>query len=317
MTDSLKVEALSCHNLLAPYGWTLTQATNWVVHHVLPRRDLPPVEKLVEQFLSDRSRRLKPKSLPELSSRLRRFGKHFVGRQVHELTVADMRNWMEGLFNRSLSAQSVIHEARKASAFFNWCVKNEFCERNMARLLELPRVIKVHDVVFLSVDESRRLLAAARDLQVLPWMVLGLYCGLRPDEIERQRAEYIHLDDRFIAVLPKVSRYFSQRRFIELDQEEFGLCVEEWLAHSRPQDPIAPRNLKDIRTRLSEMAGIEWTYDVLRHTAATYHYALYHDAARTAAMLGHADTRMLANHYRGLTTQAEAKKFFDLRPLTL
>jgi len=68
------------------------------------------------------------------------------------------------------------------------------------------------------------------------------------------------------------------------------------------------RFAKKVRPEL----GYEWTQDILRHTAATYMVkVMSFDAAEQ--ILGH-DRRTLLNHYRGLTTEAEAKKFYALRP---
>ena len=52
----------------------------------------------------------------------------------------------------------------------------------------------------------------------------------------------------------------------------------------------------------------------MRHTAATFHYALSRDEQATCALLGHTSPVMLRTHYKGLTTESEAKKFYALQP---
>ncbi len=66
--------------------------------------------------------------------------------------------------------------------------------------------------------------------------------------------------------------------------------------------------------RFRDRLGFQWIQDGLRHTAATYHHALTGDIIKTAALLGDHDIRTLDMHYRGLTSRAEAERFFALRP---
>ena len=51
----------------------------------------------------------------------------------------------------------------------------------------------------------------------------------------------------------------------------------------------------------------------MRHTAATYSYAVTQDAVRVSAMLGNSPD-VLHRHYRGLATKADGERFFRLRP---
>jgi integrase len=69
--------------------------------------------------------------------------------------------------------------------------------------------------------------------------------------------------------------------------------------------------------RLHEMvaaAGHVWPANGLRHSFATYHSAMFGDWARLQSILGHKDAGTLHQHYRGLATRAEARKFWALRP---
>jgi len=59
----------------------------------------------------------------------------------------------------------------------------------------------------------------------------------------------------------------------------------------------------------------KWPQDCLRHSFATYAVALTNNPGQVAIWLGHnGNPTMLYRHYRGLTTKAEADKFFALRP---
>ncbi len=55
--------------------------------------------------------------------------------------------------------------------------------------------------------------------------------------------------------------------------------------------------------------------DALRHTFASYAVALTSDPGRVAIWLGHeGNPTMLHRHYRGIATEADARRFFALMP---
>ena len=67
-------------------------------------------------------------------------------------------------------------------------------------------------------------------------------------------------------------------------------------------------------TQKEKAAGItleRWPKNALRHTAASYHYALTQDAVRVSAMLGNSPD-VLHRHYRGLVSRQDAERFFAL-----
>jgi hypothetical protein len=51
----------------------------------------------------------------------------------------------------------------------------------------------------------------------------------------------------------------------------------------------------------------------LRHGFVTYHFALHQNENLTAAQAGNSPA-MIHAHYKGLATEAEAKKWFNVRP---
>jgi len=54
-------------------------------------------------------------------------------------------------------------------------------------------------------------------------------------------------------------------------------------------------------------------YNAGRHAFASYAY-LKHGAETTARWLGHSDSDLLLTTYKGLVTQSEADKFWDIMP---
>jgi len=54
----------------------------------------------------------------------------------------------------------------------------------------------------------------------------------------------------------------------------------------------------------------------MRHSFGTYHFALHGDSMKTSIEMGHkTGDDVLFEHYRSLATHADAKAYFDIRPL--
>ena len=81
--------------------------------------------------------------------------------------------------------------------------------------------------------------------------------------------------------------------------------------------PIVPSGFRKRFEQVRAAAGIEeWPVNAMRHGVGSYHYAMYKDAAKTAAFLGHAKDGVLFRHYRALTRKKDAEQFYSLLPET-
>ena len=57
-----------------------------------------------------------------------------------------------------------------------------------------------------------------------------------------------------------------------------------------------------------------WPHDAMRHSYASYHFAMYRDAGLTAKNLGHPNTTLFKNDYNGAVTKEQAKAFWAILP---
>jgi integrase len=123
-------------------------------------------------------------------------------------------------------------------------------------------------------------------------------------------------DDKLVKVenhkLGKKTRS-ARYRYVAMSQNLIA-----WLQPYRHwEGPIWPATCwesmhKEARTK----AGVydSWGHDVLRHTFASYLFALKQDAAYTASQMGHESATMIFRHYRRLTKPAEAVEFWNIYP---
>ena len=100
--------------------------------------------------------------------------------------------------------------------------------------------------------------AAADDLELLPFLVLGLFCGVRSDgELQKLQWSDIDLNDKIVTIRPEVSKT-KRRRFVDLSNN-----AKAWLqlfiqrAGIR-QGPIVKCNYSELRTHRTENRGGCW-----------------------------------------------------------
>lgn len=319
-----RVEAAQCIQKLTPFDATLTEATDYYVKHVLSYRSAPPVSEIVEKVLEDaRANGRRPKTIEDVRYRLGRFSESFGKQRLSEISVEDLQGWANGL---GLSPRSRRHFLTKISQLYRFAEKRGWCQKNLVEHLSRPDV-EDGEPQFLTVEQCVRLLNCAGKHDLLPYVVLGLFCGIRVNEMKRLVWDKVKLSERVIIIDGTVAKTKS-RRVVELNDTALAwlaLCVQRF---GPVIDPTNFRKRLDAlvrgarfgrpgsETKKEKAAGIKlepWPENALRHTCATYSYALTQDAVRVSAMLGNSPD-VLHRHYRGLTTKSDAERFFALRP---
>ena len=151
--------------------------------------------------------------------------------------------------------------------------------------------------------------------EILPYIAIGLFAGLRRAEIERLDWSEIDFDSGHIEVTAEKSKSKIANRFVTMQPN-----LREWLMPLRklkgsvtPQETFVFRQLFD---QAREAAGFdEWPDNALRHSFASYHVAHFKDAKALALEMGHIDSGMLFNHYRALVKPKEADRYWRIRPV--
>jgi integrase len=320
----LRVEAVECAELLQPYNSTIREACRFYVEHVLKYRNAPTVAEIVDRLIADAvAAGRREKTTTDLRYRLGSFAKRFGKRKLTEITLQELQAWSN---DPTLSARSRRHMLTKLSQLYRYSEKRGWCEKNIAAYVARPDVPD-GEPGFLSVEQCARLLERAPDHDLLAYVALSLYAGIRVAELRRLTWEKVKLGEGVIIIDGTVAKTKS-RRIVDLND-----TARAWLTicGRRTGQVVDPTNFRKrndamlraagfgrpgTETKKERAAGVKlepWPDNAMRHTAATYTYALTQDAVRVAAMLGHSPD-VLHRHYRGLATKADAQRFFALRP---
>lgn len=211
--------------------------------------------------------------------------------------------------NPRLSAKSRNAELKLLSAFFSWCKARGYCAENPTREIEFRKEVETA-IGILAPNELRRLLENA-DPQLLAYVAIGAFAGIRKAELHRLDWSEIDLHDGFIEVTAAKSKT-ANRRLVKIQP-----CLDAWLRPiARESGPVVA--ISDLWLRMKHLrakAGfVEWPQNALRHSFASYHLAHFKNAAELALEMGHAGTNMIFKHYRQVVRAGDAAEYWSILP---
>ena len=290
--------------------FSLEAALSFFEAHLNLRRRSVNMIAAYDEFVETRRKEGVSKvHLRDFQYRLERFAKKHAKQLVAEITTSDIDSWIFGLKN---APQSKDKHRRLLHNFFEYCTGRGYTDENpVARAAKIKVIRKPPGI--LSPSDTAALLAAASD-DIIPALAIGFFAGLRTAEIERLDWREIDLKRGFIEITAAKAKS-SQRRLVEI-QPNLRSWLEPLAKLSGPVRLSEMRN-KDRLNLARASAGIAWPANACRHSFASYHLALYQDAAKTALQLGHTNTAVLFQHYRELATPDEAKAYFAITPQAL
>src|ERR1039458_5329385 len=304
--------AAKCVEKLSPHGATLDEAVDHYVDHVLKYRNVPTVAKIVAKLLADsEANHRRERTVKDLRHRLGVFVKTFGNRRLAEITRDELKDWLQ---DPTLGARSRINYAVKTSQLYNFAIVNGWCEFNVAASIPRPDAEDSEPDIF-TVAQAARLLEHADQYDLLAYVAIGLFVGLRSAELLRLDWSAVKLAERSIIIGAQVAKKRS-RRVVEIND-----ALAAWLPGcAKTKGPVVPldsnRTLYARLAKLAKAAGLDhWPDNGLRHSCASYNLALTGDAVRVAYQLGNS-ADMIHRHYKALVTKADAERFFALRPST-
>jgi integrase len=307
---ALRVMAQECKEALTAYGKTIKDATEFFIAHLKASAKSCTAVQLVKELVAAKEHDgASARHVSDLRSRLNIFANKFDGQPVATITSREIDDWLRSL---PVSPVTRNHYRRLIVLAFNFAVKRGYATDNPADKTDKAKEPS-GDVGILSVSEAARLLECATP-EVLPYIALGLFAGLRRAEIQRLDWAEVDFGSGLIKVKAEKSKT-AQKRFVTIQPN-----LKEWLLPVRKhRGRIAAENF-EFRKQLDDAraaAGItEWPDNALRHSFASYHLAHFKNAAATAMECGHHDSRITYRHYRELVTPKEAERFWNIRPAT-
>jgi integrase len=315
-----KRELFAIHERAREKGYELWDVAR-LHERQLEQQRVPGIEigNAVKRCLEDKEAEgVSPRSLQSLRSVLLRFASRHEGKLMDELDAADATTFVDTL---GVSLRTRLGYLTDLRTIFSWGVQKGHIEVNPVvaampgratrkRIMLAKRSRRKEQV--LSVEECEKLIrwVEMNDPGLLVYPVLCLLAGLRP-ELEATGIDWADVMLEHITVDASIAKD-AETRIIE----PLTPNLVEWIRAIRDssKSPLPLRNLRRRWERAREVLGRDWPHDAMRHSYASYHFAMYRDAGLTAKNLGHPSPTLLRKDYNNAVTRAEAERFWSIAP---
>jgi integrase len=315
LTPARIAEAAEAYRLLEPIKVELLAAVRGYISLHKQRTESIPFLEACNLYISAKSSK-DPRHLKGLRNTRDRFP------LLHDKLLSDIDHRALELLVNEVPAGGRNLIIRHLRSFWNFAIRKGYATVNPADRLDFVET-KRKEVEVIEPDAVTRMLeqALAEDLQLVPFLTIGFFTGIRPEELSQLNWNDIDLASKEITVRSSVSKT-GTRRFPPLSDNALVWLEAYRQAGGRMEGPII--NLKEDalyahRQKNRSAAGVtDWPHDAMRHSFASYWLVKQKDVNRLREILGHeGNTRTLWRHYYRGASKTEAEKFWNIHPSRL
>jgi len=291
---------------LAKFGKTIADAIEFYLPHLqASTRSCTFAELLAELLPAKAKDGASAVYITDLRCRLGQFKNSFGDRLVSEITSGEIDDWLRDL---NVSPVTRNNSRRVIRTAFSFAVARNYCVGNPAAKTAKAKEIE-GTVGILPVAETARLLEAA-DAELVPFIAIGAFAGLRRAELERLDWSEVDFESGLITV-QAIKAKSARRRFVKI-RPNLASWLSPYTAH---RGMVTPNNCRKMLEATRVTAKIKhWPSNALRHSFASYHLAHFNDAAALALELGHTNAGLVFQHYRQIVKPKDAEKYWNLSP---
>jgi integrase len=309
-------EASACFQRLdreAP-GITLTAALTGFLESHRARTASIPMATLWDQFIATKSTASVPYK-QKLNSTARRL-KTLRGMIASDITPKDIEYAITGFPPSSKNA--VLAYLRGA---FNFGIRAGTVKENPVDRLEFIKIVRDQTEV-LTPETVEKLLRDAmdNDLELIPFLILAFYAGIRPDgELQKVLWSDINLKAKkhHVTIRSTVAKK-RRKRWIDLSDNALAWLSEYQARGGRTTGRITPfsaSTLRRKRRRNALAAGLaEWPQQGARHTWCSCWLAKHGDINGLVIQAGHESASIMFQHYYQAITPEVAAAFYNIFP---
>ena len=281
--------------------WEVTRA--WARQHSYPERT--PGQVLEELIEVKREAGFSGDYLKDLA-RLRRFTRDY------DLPIVEINSSQVDSFLVSLKLQPRTRNNYRLllGIMFNFAVKRGYLPKDHDVIggVQKAKVIS-GDISIFTPEELKQLFDTIRP-EMVPYLAIAAFAGLRKAEIERLDWSEINLSDRVITVTAAKAKTAS-RRLAPVSDNLFRWLspYEQRAGRVVPYDNVS----KQLTEVLAPKAGVTWKRNALRHSFISYRLALVKNVQQVAFEAGNS-SNIIFKHYRELVTEQRADTWFSIEP---
>jgi len=312
LTDSQRVMAAECLEMLRPYAKSLYEAVHFYRDHLDRQASSIAVIDLCERIKAEFERRLGAGEISvrhstSMKETLKKLAARFGDRHVKLLSGAEIKAW--------LASEPLAVKTRNRHLGY---IRNTFGLAREWNLIEADPFEHVNgfndphamtrQVEILTPEQLRAFLNVA-DRDFLSFFALSAFSGLRREEIIRLDWSEVKLERNLID-LPFTKSKNRRRKLIEVPEN-----LEAWLSpFVRKSGSVMPRKKLQLAFgNAAKAAGIvPWPQNGLRHSFCSYAVALK-GFDWTSTQADHS-VQKLRKHYWEVVDRETAERYWAIRP---
>ena len=302
-----RAEASVCYKLLSPYpAVSLREAVEYYVARKAQYAAAPLLAAGLEQIVTELTGKRGERTVENLRQYWRKFAGDFGKVGFTEIESDAVTQWLD----RTATHATTRHNYRRALVrLFNLAIDKKWCKENPAagsrkddQLAPTPEV--------LTVEQLSRILTHAADFGLLPYVVLGTFCGIRVCELEKLDWSKINIPDRTVIVEAKTTKTRT-RRVVTINDAALAWLTTE----VQKSGPIVKvEGLREQIHKLRRAAGLKrWPHNSMRHSFGSYAISAWQDVAKVSYQMGNS-AQVCRRHYEQIVTKSDAASFWALRP---
>ncbi len=325
-------------------GGSLVEAARYYASKKVMNLPKKTVQEVFDEMVkAKRSEGCSERYIDDLTSRCGKFAREFP-REIATIRGPEIKTWLQGLTRETSKVDKrsprkpVTNRTRNnfricLQTLFSFAKAQEYLPADWNDMDAVP-VWKVKDeeVEIFTPEEMSILLANAPD-NLIPFLTIGGFAGLRSAEIERLDWSKVDLENgyitidasiaktnsrRLVPIVPNLKAWLKPHKVLKDGQLRTGPVLE--LANivnavkrltnaTRPAAPV----LADGHQGKLPPPAVAWKHNALRHSFCSYRLADVKNAAEVALEAGNSP-QMIFQHYRELVTEKAAKAWFAITP---
>jgi integrase len=302
---------------ILPPGTTLKEAVQFFRSRSPAVLENRSVRKVANEMLAvKRAAKLSDVHLKDLESRLNRFSDDFQV-DIGNLSSAMIQAWLDAMNVVGRTKQNYL---RVIGALFRFAVSRKYLPKDSVEEIESVQAPKVDsgEVEIFTPEYMREILTAARP-EMIPFLAIGAFAGLRSAEIVRLDWQEINLKESYIEIKASKAKT-GARRLVPITDN-----LAKWLApYAKKSGSIIsfkswwnqiPKTVEAVNKNRgqTESKPFVWKHNALRHSFCSYRVAAIKNVAQVALEAGNS-AQMIFQHYRQLVSEGNAAEWFGIMP---
>jgi integrase len=302
-----------------PSGISLAAVVDDYLHRNKSIDSKKTIADVVAEYINSKEKAgLSDRHIKDLRARLPKFG-DATSSPLASLSARHVQTFLDNIEGTN---RTRLNYLRQIVSLVRFAVRRKYAPRDL--LDELDSVdrpsSRPKETEIFTPCELREMLTCA-PVELLPWLVVAAFAGLRSAEILRLDWKNVDLKRQHIEVTAQNAKTAS-RRLVPLTENAIELLMPfrqaigrmAYYSEENKFHASIVRRVNSQRQKDGKQDSFVWKRNGLRHSFCSYRLAVTQDAAKTALEAGNSPA-MIFKHYPELVTPDQALEWFSVSPI--